>query len=221
MLCLVGLTACLKVAEKPNILIIYTDEHNFRTLGSYLLGGMRVPFFCYWPGGGLKAKKLDHLVSTMDILPTLIDAAGGVVPDSIDGRSLLPLLKGKKDEAVHDYLVWTGIHSRTWGFMRESIMEPSAGERSRAPFAWVVVKDGYILRHVGEIVPGLYKDLPEGAAPATRLYKFQEDPAELMDVSAEMPEILKSMREIYRNESADFPPPFYVGVDKWKEITTY
>jgi arylsulfatase A-like enzyme len=32
---LIGLTACIKVVEKPNILIIYTDEHNFRTLGCY------------------------------------------------------------------------------------------------------------------------------------------------------------------------------------------
>ena len=35
LLFLLGLTACVKVAEKPNILIIYTDEHNFRTLGCY------------------------------------------------------------------------------------------------------------------------------------------------------------------------------------------
>ncbi len=35
MLFLLGLTACINVAEKPNILIIYTDEHNFRTLGCY------------------------------------------------------------------------------------------------------------------------------------------------------------------------------------------
>lgn len=32
---LLVLSACIKVAEKPNILIIYTDEHNFRTLGCY------------------------------------------------------------------------------------------------------------------------------------------------------------------------------------------
>jgi hypothetical protein len=42
-----------------------------------------------------------------------------------------------------------------------------------------------------------------------------------MDVSDEMPEILKSMREIYRKESADFPPPYYIGADKWEEIITY
>jgi len=35
LLFLLGLTACVKFAEKPNILIIYTDEHNFRTLGCY------------------------------------------------------------------------------------------------------------------------------------------------------------------------------------------
>jgi uncharacterized sulfatase len=77
------------------------------------MGGMRVPFFCYWPAGIRKAQRLDHLVSAMDILPTLIDAAGGEVPDSLDGKSLLPLLTGKNEEAVHEFLVWTGIHSRT------------------------------------------------------------------------------------------------------------
>ncbi len=157
----------------------------------------------------------------MDILPTLIDAAGGVVPDSIDGKSLLPLLTGKNEAAVHEYLVWTGIHSRYWGFMKESVIDPAERERSQAPFAWVVVKDGYILRHVGKIVPGLYKDLPDGADPTTRLYKFRNDPAEITDVSEEMPEILKSMREIYRTASADFPPPYFVGVDKWNEIMSY
>jgi len=35
LLFLLGLTACVKLVEKPNILIIYTDEHNFRTLGCY------------------------------------------------------------------------------------------------------------------------------------------------------------------------------------------
>ena len=224
------------VNQLENTLIIFTSDNGGQVggpsvlpgnapfsgqKGSYLLGGMRVPFFCYWPGSVQKTKQLDHLVSTLDIIPTMIDAAGGMVPDSIDGKSLLPLLRGENDNAVHDYLLWTGIHSRYWGFMKESVIEPSERERSKAPFAWVVVKDGYILRHVGKIIPGLYKDLPDGAAPATRLYKFLDDPAEIMDVSSEMPEILNSMRNIYRKESADFPPPYFIGADKWKEITSY
>ena len=224
------------VNQLENTLIIFTSDNGGQVggpsvlpgnapfsgqKGSYLLGGMRVPFFCYWPGADIKAKKINHLVSTLDILPTMIDAAGGVLPDSIDGKSLLPLLRGEKKNAVHEHLMWTGIHSRYWGFMKESVIEPSERERSEAPFGWVVVKDGYILRHVGEIVPGLYKDLPDGAAPTTRLYKFPDDPAEIRDLSDEMPELLKSMRDLYRKETADFPPPYFIGVDKWKEATSY
>jgi uncharacterized sulfatase len=189
--------------------------------GSYFMGGMRVPLICYWPAGIREAKRLGHLVSTMDILPTLIDAAGGVVPDSIDGKSLLPLIKGENDNPVHDHLVWTGIHSRYWGFMRESIIEPSAGERSKAPFAWAVVCDGYILRHVGAIVPGLYKDMPDGATPSTRLYKIMDDPAEITDLAEQKSAILNSMREIYKKESAGLPPPHSVSLEQWKEISNY
>ena len=34
------------------------------------------------------------MVSWVDIVPTLIDAAGGSVPGDIDGRSFLPILDG-------------------------------------------------------------------------------------------------------------------------------
>ena len=80
------------------------------------------------------------------------------------------------------------------------------------------MKDGYILRHVGETVPGLYRDLPDGAPPSTRLFQFTDDPAEASDISSDMPEILNSMQEIYRNNTADFPPPYQTGLEKWKEI---
>jgi uncharacterized sulfatase len=224
------------VDQLENTLIIFTSDNGGQVggpsvlpgnapfsgqKGTYFMGGMRVPFFCHWPAGIPEAGQLDQLVSTMDVLPTMIAAAGGSVPDSIDGKSLLPLLKGENNLAVHDHLLWTGIHSRTWGFMKESIMEPAVGERARAPFAWAVVRDGYILRHVGPIESGLYKDLPDGAGPTTRLYWIPDDPAEIRDLAGELPEIVTSMREIYRSTAASLPPPYYTGIDKWKEVTAY
>jgi N-sulfoglucosamine sulfohydrolase len=37
------------------------------------------------------------MVSWVDLLPTLLEAAGGQVPQHIDGRSFLPVLQGKSD----------------------------------------------------------------------------------------------------------------------------
>ena len=63
LLFLLGLTACIKVAEKPNILIIYTDEHNFRTLGCYrdLLPGDQA--FVWGEGVEVETPNIDLLAS--------------------------------------------------------------------------------------------------------------------------------------------------------------
>ncbi len=52
---------------------------------------IRVPLLVRGPGlpGG---RVLDHLVSQVDYAPTWLELAGAPVPDSVDGRSLVPLL---------------------------------------------------------------------------------------------------------------------------------
>lgn len=56
--------------------------------------GLRTPFLIRWPGlsrAGLASKAL---VSTVDIAPTVFDAAGVTSPIQVHGRSLRPLLSG-------------------------------------------------------------------------------------------------------------------------------
>jgi uncharacterized sulfatase len=48
------------------------------------------------------------MVQYVDITPTLVDAAGGEVPDGLDGRSFLPVLVGKTDK--HNDVVY-GVHT--------------------------------------------------------------------------------------------------------------
>jgi N-sulfoglucosamine sulfohydrolase len=40
----------------------------------------------------------EHLVSSVDFLPTLLDVVGLAHPDDLDGRSFAPLLRGEKQE---------------------------------------------------------------------------------------------------------------------------
>lgn len=161
---------------------------------------------------GLKA------ASTMDILPTLIDAAGGSVPEEIDGRSLLPLISGQSQAPVHDHLVWAGLHARAWGFLLNTSYKTHGTERNHAPPAWVVVKKPYLLRYVGTIEPEVYQEEPLGGPPVYELFNYLDDPAETRNLAEEMPEKVAELRAIYAEEANTFPPPFVWDKRKWEEI---
>src|SRR5262249_20807924 len=46
---------------------------------------------------GSVGRTIDQVVELRDLLPTLLDAAGAPIPESIEGRSLLPLIRGRTD----------------------------------------------------------------------------------------------------------------------------
>ena len=75
--------------------------------GSYYEGGIRIPLIIYQKGKYEKGYIDDVAVSQMDLFPTFLDAANisakGLV---LDGKSLLPVLKGKKKEVVKRALYW-------------------------------------------------------------------------------------------------------------------
>jgi len=66
--------------------------------GSEYDGGHRVPFFVYWPEGGLTGgRDVEPITAHVDILPTLIDLCRIAAPTGVkfDGTTLTPLLHSK------------------------------------------------------------------------------------------------------------------------------
>ena len=186
--------------------------------GSYFQGGFRVPLFFYWPDGIPQAQTLNHLVSAMDILPTLIEVIEAPVPQDLDGRSLLPLIQGTSNQAVHDHLIWAGLHARAWGFLLETSFKTHGTEREFAPPAWVVVKDTYLLRFTGTVEPNVYKEQPDGGSPAISLFNCKEDPGETSDLSSIRHDVVEELSKIYFDESNNFLPPVKWDRNKWEEI---
>ena len=45
-----------------------------------------------------QGEAVDEVVDLMDIMPTILDAAGVDIPDSVDGSSVLPLIRGEKGD---------------------------------------------------------------------------------------------------------------------------
>jgi len=57
-------------------------------------GGIRVPFCLQWPTRVKGGRKLDFPVISLDLLPTIVSAAGGSVEKDLDGVDLLPFVSG-------------------------------------------------------------------------------------------------------------------------------
>lgn len=188
--------------------------------GTYYQGGMHVPMFFYWKGKIHKGFKSDELVSAMDIIPTLIDAAEGKVPENIDGKSLLPLVTKQTKEPVHDYLYWAGIHSRKWGFLLNKSVLSRGEEPGHAPPAWTVIKENYLLRYVGEIEKGIYTDFLEGDKPKFELYNILKDPSEKYNLAQELPDKVKELVALYNNNKKELKPPVDWKKAKWEELVS-
>ena len=71
-------------------------------------GGPRVPFIAQWKGRLPAGKTYDFPVLNLDVLPTIVTAAGGRLDGGakLDGVDLLPYLTGKKTERPHMTLYW-------------------------------------------------------------------------------------------------------------------
>jgi len=89
-----------------------TDNFPLRSgKGSLYEGGIRIPTIIFYPQNPGNGRKNDTPVSTIDFLPTILDLTGQTLPDSIDGKSFLPLLKGNQDTSiVNRALYWHYPH---------------------------------------------------------------------------------------------------------------
>src|SRR5690606_22683405 len=91
---------------ESSILMFTSDQGPQWALGKWGLYdyGVRVPFMVRWPGQVKAGTRTDALVSQVDILPTILELAGGTSPREIDGRSFLHVLKNP--EAKHHETVF-------------------------------------------------------------------------------------------------------------------
>jgi uncharacterized sulfatase len=71
-------------------------------------GGLRVPYVAKWPGHIAPGTQYQQPISNIDIMPTLVAAAGGTLPSDrpIDGVNLLPYLSAKPAIQAPRPLFW-------------------------------------------------------------------------------------------------------------------
>jgi arylsulfatase A-like enzyme len=91
-----------------NTIVIYASDNGYY-FGEHGLGdkrsayeeSIRIPFLVRVPGPMSKEKAgsvVDGMVLNVDLAPTLLDFAGATAPKTMDGRSIRPLLEGRKTD---------------------------------------------------------------------------------------------------------------------------
>ena len=125
------LEALKETGQAENTLVAFMSDHG-EMLGDHGIyfkgphfydGQMNVPLIIRWPEGEVRRnRRVDGFVELIDLMPTFLDVAGIPIPSAVQGKSLLPLLRGG-DEIDHCrnevyaeyYNAWT--HSDAYGTM--------------------------------------------------------------------------------------------------------
>jgi arylsulfatase A-like enzyme len=90
-----------------------TDNAPLRAGKGHLFeGGIRIPWLVRWPGVTKPGSTSDTPVSTIDVVPTVLDMLGQTAP-AVDGLSIAPLLRGGR--LRRDAIYWHYPHYSNQG----------------------------------------------------------------------------------------------------------
>lgn len=145
-------------------------------------GGMRVPTIAWWPGTIPAGTECAEVASLMDLYPTIAHLAGAQLPKDrvIDGKDILPLLKGQPDAK--------SPHEAFYYYMFDQLQAVRSGD-------WKL----YLPL---ENVKGGWQQQKEMFAQP-RLFNLKEDLQETSDVAEQNPKVVERMLLLAEKIEAD------------------
>ncbi len=93
----------LGLAENTLVMFLSDNGPHYPGMISTLYDrGTATPMLVRWPKKIKPGRKISHLVSSVDIMPTLLEAAGMEIPEDVQGKSFYPQLVDEKAPANRD-----------------------------------------------------------------------------------------------------------------------
>lgn len=98
----VGVGQLISILEESDLLkdtiVIYVGDHGSpfpRAKTTCYEAGVRIPYLIYQASAAENGSKKDQFVSTVDLMPTILEIAGIPIPEDLAGHSLVPILNNK------------------------------------------------------------------------------------------------------------------------------
>ena len=183
-----------KYGFSDNTLVVFTTDHGVygpRGKGCLYDFGMANSLIVKMPDSLKKQFRYDGLIQNIDLLPTILDAAGVEVPDDVDGRSFYPLLAGEEyvphEEIVtewnfggpyEDYYPIRSIRTETLHFIKHFAEKP----RYHYLPEEIPVREHY-KDHACTFGPLAWDE--ERIGPSVELYDIENDPNELNNLASD------------------------------------
>jgi arylsulfatase A-like enzyme len=135
-------------------------------------GGLKVPAIVRWPGHVAPGTTTGFRAMSMDILPTLLDAADLPPARSIDGVSFLPTLKGRDQPPLRE----------DWFFRRREGGNQYGGKTIEA------------------VIRGDWKLLQNSPFAPLELYNLRDDPRELTNLAQQERQVFNQLSAALRRQ---------------------
>jgi arylsulfatase A-like enzyme len=162
----------------------YLGEHGWFDKRFMYEESFRTPLLARWPGVIKPGSRNDDLVQNIDFAETFLDIAGAPIPGDMQGKSLVPLMKGKtptdwRKSLYYHYYEYPAVHS-----VRRH--EGVADKRYK------------LIRFYGEDVPnGEEWEFYDLKTDPNEMNSIYHDPAQTERI-AEMKAELQRLREFYK-----------------------
>jgi hypothetical protein len=216
----------MKVLEDKNLLentlVIFHSDNGMHwpyAKSNVYVASVKTPFVIYWQGHSVAGSSSDSLISTIDILPTILDASGIAMPENLPGKSLLPLLT--EPEKPHHEQVFATLNAK--GDIRYEMRSVIGEDYIYIYNKWV---DGKAKYHNGKYGGGMALEGFEAAAleneqakqrldffynrTQEELYNVQVDPNALDNLAENenSAEVLQTMRQSMLQKLTESNDPY-------------
>ena len=198
------LDALERSGKAGDTLVIYLGDHGAqfsRGKATCFEGGLRIPMIARWPGRIERGTVAEQLVSTIDVLPTVVDALGAPAREDLPGRSLLALA-GRPEQrpgtAWRRYLFAerTAYHSASFFPQRtvrdarfKLILNLTPQRRNPVPVSYETLAGAFFIYGTTPAeIAASPREVRSAYArwhrpPRVELYDLQADPHEFVDLS--------------------------------------
>ncbi|MFC2111704.1 sulfatase [Bacteroidota bacterium] len=211
-----------------NTVIIYTGDqgmmlgaHDYIDKRWMYEESMRMPFIVHYPDGIKPGSRSDILINNSDYAPTMIELAGGTVPEYMQGKSFKNTLEGKPEAEWR-----TATYYRYWMHIIHHYVPAHFGIRT-ADYKLIFYYSAHYLppEEFGNFYwSKTYHGIDPPSPAAWEFYDLSKDPEEMInryddpayaDIIASLKDELKKQREELNETDANYPKLQKIIQENW------